>query len=70
MSLGLTYALDGNAALVWVEDRVGYDEFRMIALGPRTNTLYVAFADRADVMRIVSLRRAARREVTHYGENI
>ena len=71
LSLGLAYELDWNAALVWVGDRFEYDELRMIALAPRTNILYyVAFVDRGDVMRIISLRRATRREVKHYVENI
>lgn len=43
----------------------------MIALAPRTSNLYyVAFVDRGDVMRIISLRRATRREVKHYVENV
>jgi uncharacterized protein len=71
VSLGLAYELDWNAALVWVDDRFEYDEIRMVALIPRTSTLYyVAFVDRGDVMRIISLRRATRREVKHYVENI
>jgi len=71
VSLGLAYELDWNAALVWVDDRFEYHELRMIALAPRTSTLYyVAFVDRGDVMRIISLRRATRREVKHYVESI
>ena len=43
----------------------------MIALAPKTDILYyVAFVDRGEVRRIVSLRRANRREVKHYVENI
>jgi uncharacterized DUF497 family protein len=43
---------------------------RMIALAPKTKILYyVAFVDRGDVRRIISLRRANRREVKHYVEN-
>ena len=39
----------------------------MIALAPRTGALYyVAFVDRHRVHRIISLRRANRREVKHY----
>jgi uncharacterized DUF497 family protein len=71
VSLGLAYELDWNAALVWVDDRFEYGELRMIALAPRTNTLSCgAFVDRGDVRRIISLRRATRREVKHYVENI
>ena len=43
----------------------------MIALAPKTNSLYyVAFVDRGDRRRILSLRRATRREVKHYVENV
>jgi len=43
----------------------------MIGLVPEGNTLYyVAFVDRADVRRIISLRLAERREVKKYVENI
>lgn len=42
----------------------------MIALAPETATLYyVAFIERGSVRRIISLRRATRREVKHYVEN-
>jgi hypothetical protein len=71
VSLGLARELDWGGALVWVDDRFGYDELRMIALAPKTNTLYyVAFVERGDRRRIISLRRATRREVKHYVENI
>lgn len=42
----------------------------MIALAPETDTLYyVAFVERGDVRRVISLRHAIRREVKHYVEN-
>lgn len=51
------------------DDRFDYREMRMIALAPKTEILYcVAFVDRGDVRRIISLRRANRREVKHYVE--
>jgi uncharacterized DUF497 family protein len=54
-----------------VDDRFAYDEVRMIALAPTATTLYyVAFVDRGEVLRIISLRRAERREVKFYVENI
>ena len=63
--------LDWEAALVWVDDRFDYAELRMIALAPKTNILYyVAFVDRGLARRIISLRRAYRREVKHYVESI
>jgi uncharacterized protein len=71
VSLTLAAELDWDAALVWVDDRFAYAEFRMIALAPTTGILYyVAFVDRASVRRIISLRRANRREVKQYVESI
>jgi uncharacterized DUF497 family protein len=71
VSLSLACELDWDAALVWVDERFEYDEMRMIALAPETEILYyVAFVDRGEVRRIISLRRATRREVKHYVENI
>jgi uncharacterized DUF497 family protein len=71
VSLELASELDWDAALVWVDDRFEYDELRMIALAPKANTLYyVAFVDRGEARRIISLRRATRREVKHYVKNI
>jgi uncharacterized DUF497 family protein len=70
VSLALADELDWDAALVWVDDRFEYSELRMIALAPKTNMLYyVAFVDRGSVRRIISLRRANRREVKHYVES-
>ena len=70
VSLAIAASLDWDAALVWVDDRLEYDELRMIALVPETNTLYyVAFVDRTDVRRIIGVRRATRKEVAYYVEN-
>lgn len=65
--MALASELDWDEALVWVDDRFEYGECRMIALAPRTGILYyVAFVDRDRVRRVISLRRANRREVRHY----
>jgi uncharacterized DUF497 family protein len=70
VSLALAQALDWDTALVWGDERYEYGELRMIALAPETNVLYyVAFIDRGEVRRIISLRRATRREVKHYVES-
>lgn len=67
VSLALAGELDWTVALVWIDERFDYDEVRAIALAPKTGILYyVAFVDREDVRRIISLRRANRREVKHY----
>ncbi len=56
---------------MWVDNRFEYGELRMIALAPRTGILYyVAFVERGKVRGIISLRRANRRGVKHYVENI
>ena len=71
VSLAVAGKLDWDAALVWRDDRFEYRELRMLALAPETNTLYyVAFVDRGKVRRIISLRRAERREVKRYVEDI
>lgn len=67
LSLGFASRLDWDEALVWIDVRFDYGEARMIALAPDTGILYfVAFVDRGTVRRVISLRRANRREVKHY----
>ena len=55
VSLALAAELDWEAALVWVDDRFDYAELRMIALAPKTETLYyVAFVDHGEARRVIS----------------
>ena len=71
VALSVAGELDWEAALVWIDDRFEYGETRMIALAPKTGILYyVAFVDRGEARRVISLRRANRREVKHYVENL
>ena len=71
LSLALAIELDWEAALVWVDARFEYEELRMIALAPKTEILYyVAFVERGAARRIISLRRANRREVSHYVQSL
>lgn len=71
VSLSVAGELDWEAALLWIDDRFEYGEMRMIALAPETEILYyVAFVDRGEARRVISLRRANRREVKHYVENL
>lgn len=71
LSLSLAEKLVWDEAYVWVDPRYPYEELRMIGLVPEGNTLYyVAFVDRGDVRRTISLRLAERREVKKYVENI
>ncbi|NRF72171.1 BrnT family toxin [Aquincola sp. S2] len=70
LSLALAVKLAWTEALVWVDDRYEYDEVRMIGLVPEGDRLYyVAFVDRGEARRVISLRFAERREVKHYVEN-
>ena len=62
---GTPYTLD--AALAWIDDRADYGEARIVALAPIGDRLFfVAFVDRSDSRRNISLRRANRCEVNHY----
>jgi uncharacterized DUF497 family protein len=67
LSLAAAAELSWDAALVWIDDRADYGEVRMVALAPIEDILlFVAFAVREPARRIISLRRANRREVSHY----
>jgi hypothetical protein len=71
LSLALSAERDWEDALVWVDDREDYEETRIVALAPKTGILYfVAYVDLCRVRRIISLRRANRREVKHYVQAI
>jgi len=70
VSLALAAELDWDSSLVWLDERFEYNEMRIIALAPKTGILYyVAFVERSRARRIISLRRANRREVKHYVQN-
>ena len=66
LSLAAAAELSWEATLVWIDDRADYGEVRVVALAPIGDILYfVAFVDRETKRRIISLRRANRREVNH-----
>ena len=67
VSLALADELDWNAAVVWEDRRHDYGETRFVALAPHARRLYcVAFTQRAGMRRIISLRKANRREIELY----
>lgn len=67
VSLAAAARLDWDAALAWIDDRTDYGEMRIVALAPIGDRLFfVVFVDRENSRRIISLRRANRREVNHY----
>ena len=70
LSLAFARKLVWEEALVWLDHRYEYDEIRMIGLVPEGNTLYyVAFVDRNEIRRVISLRYAERKEINHYAKN-
>lgn len=70
LSLEFAKSLIWDEALVWIDKRYEYDEIRMIGLVPEANDLYyVAFVDRGEIRRVISLRYAERKEIKHYAEN-
>lgn len=67
VSLAEASRLDWDSALVWQDSRQSYGEARRSALALLGERLYfVAFVDRADGRRIISLRKANAREVKFY----
>ena len=67
VSLAVAAQLDWDAALAWIDDRADYGELRIVALAPIGDRLFfIVFVDRDEGRRIISLRRASRREVNHY----
>jgi uncharacterized DUF497 family protein len=70
VSLKEARALVWEEAYAWPDDRFDYDEYRMSALVPLGNRLYhVAYVDRNDVRRVISMRDANRKEVEKYARN-
>ena len=67
VSLELASHLEWDSALIWTDTRQAYGEPRECALALLAARVYfVAFVDRADSRRIISLRKANPREVNRY----
>lgn len=65
--LSLASEFNWETMLSWHDLRKNYTELRCIGLVPLEARLYyVAFVDRAQVRRIISLRKANLREFKHY----
>lgn len=59
--------------LLWVEQdkRHDYDEIRMLGFAPIGSRVYcIVYTDRGDARRIISLRKANRREVKCYANKV
>jgi len=67
VSLGDAALVDWDAAVIWPDTRVDYGEDRMSSLGLiGARIFHIAFVDRKGVRRIISLRKANKREVKTY----
>ena len=68
--LALAELLFAGRCVASVDDRFDYGEVRTVALGLINGRVFVCvYADRATERRIISLRKANRREVRHYDES-
>ncbi len=69
VSLALASRIEWESALTWPDTRRAYGEFRQCALGYVGPRLYfVAFVERGDGLRVISMRKANGREVRRYAE--
>lgn len=69
VSLAKAAEFEWESALTWPDLRRDYGEPRQCGIGYIGSRLYVAaFVDRAGNRRIISLRKANRREVKRYAE--
>lgn len=70
VSLSEAEGFEWETAVTWPDSRKDYDERRMAGIGYIGRRLfYVAFVDRNDNRRIISLRKANTREVNRYAES-
>jgi len=71
VSLALAEVLFAGPHVAMTDDRFDYGEVRKIAFGRINGRLFVrVYADRAAERRVISLRKANKREVKRYGETI
>ncbi len=73
VSLALAVELDWDSALVWQDSRKAYGEERQSALAllqgqGQARVYFVAFVDRGNVRRVISLRKANDREKVTYAK--
>ena len=70
MSLADAARLDWDTLVVDLDERYPYNEARYIGFGPIDGRLYcVVFTYRDDAMRIISLRKANKREQRRYEQH-
>jgi uncharacterized DUF497 family protein len=67
LSLSAAAGFDWDNAVVWPDERYAYSELRECAIGLIGYTLYhITFVDCGDRLRVISLRRANRKETAGY----
>lgn len=67
VSLSLANRIEWQDVLCFVDDRADYGELREVGFAVIEQRLYVVvFVQRGDTMRIISLRKANKRELKHY----
>ncbi|MDY7574410.1 BrnT family toxin [Actimicrobium sp. CCI2.3] len=72
---GLDFALackfDFQTAVIWIDSRKEYSEVRISALGLLDGRLYsLVFTETANGIRVISFRKANRREAKRYEQEI
>ncbi len=71
LSLANATKLEWGFLLAKQDARSEYNEVRMIGYAPIDNRVYcVVYTDRDNIRRIISLRKANKREVTNYANQI
>jgi uncharacterized DUF497 family protein len=71
VSLALAEVLFAGPHVSMSDDRFDYNEVREVAFGLINDRLFVCvYADREAERRVISLRKANKREVKRYGENL
>jgi uncharacterized protein len=69
VSLTLAAQLEWGSAVVWPDQRHEYGEHRRVGLGYVDNRLFaVVFVDRGGTRRIISMRKANKREERIYAQ--
>lgn len=69
VSLADASGFEWDEVVIWLDQRHGYGELRMIGIGYIGDRLFnVVFVDRVDERRVISLRKANQREVKRYAQ--
>ncbi len=69
VSLALAAHFEWETAVIWPDNRRDYGETRMAGIGYIELRLHVvAFTDRGETRRIISLRKANKREINRYAK--